>query len=52
MAVVELNRPKKRNALSQELIDVLIKELAQLDRDTTVRVVVLTGVGQGPFRGT
>jgi hypothetical protein len=37
VAVVELNRPKKRNALSQELIDELTGVLRQLDQDTEVR---------------
>lgn len=51
VAVVELNRPKKRNALSQDLIDELIEALSQLDKDTAVRAVVLTGSKQGPFCG-
>ncbi|KAL1610981.1 hypothetical protein SLS59_000618 [Nothophoma quercina] len=49
VAVVELNRPKKRNALSQDLIDELIEALSQLDKDTAVRAVVLTSSKQGPF---
>jgi enoyl-CoA hydratase len=52
VAVVELNRPKKRNALSQYLINELIRVLSQMDRDATVHAVVLTGSGQGPFCGT
>jgi 1,4-dihydroxy-2-naphthoyl-CoA synthase len=51
VAVVELNRPKKRNALSQELIDELTGVLRQLDKDTEVRVVVLTSSGDSPFCG-
>ena len=51
VAVVELNRLKKRNALSQALIDELIETLSQLDRDAAVRAVVLTGSEQGPFSG-
>ncbi|KAH8726247.1 ClpP/crotonase-like domain-containing protein [Phaeosphaeriaceae sp. PMI808] len=47
IAVVELNRPKKRNALSQALIDELTGALAQLDRSPTVLVVILTSTG--PF---
>ncbi|KAJ4346305.1 hypothetical protein N0V95_005515 [Ascochyta clinopodiicola] len=49
VAVLELNRPKKRNALSQDLIDELIETLSRLDRDATVRAVILTGSGEGPF---
>ena len=51
MAIVKLNRPEKRNALSQDLIDELIEVLSQLDKDVTVRAVVLTGSKQGPFSG-
>lgn len=51
VAVLELNRPKKRNALSQDLINELIKSLSQLDQDAAVRAVVLTGCGEGPFCG-
>ncbi|KAF3005816.1 hypothetical protein E8E13_008088 [Curvularia kusanoi] len=49
VAVVELNRLKKRNALSQSLIDELIEVLSKLDQDPAVRAVVLTGSEQGPF---
>jgi enoyl-CoA hydratase len=51
VAVAELNRPKKRNALSQELIDELTGVLRQLDQDSEVRVVVLTSSGGAPFCG-
>ncbi|KAH6612738.1 enoyl-CoA hydratase [Boeremia exigua] len=49
IAQLELNRPKKRNALSQDLINELIEVLLQLDKDRAIRAVVLTGCGQGPF---
>ncbi|KAH7069519.1 ClpP/crotonase-like domain-containing protein [Paraphoma chrysanthemicola] len=49
VAVVELNRPKKRNALSQALIDELTAALSQLDRSPTVRVIVLSGADASPF---
>lgn len=52
VAVVELNRLKKRNALSQGLIDEVIKVLSELDQDAAVRAVVLTGSQQGAFCGT
>jgi enoyl-CoA hydratase len=51
VAVVELNRPKKRNALSQALIDELTGVLRRLDQDAEVRVVVLTSSGDAPFCG-
>lgn len=41
--VLALNRPQKRNALSQELIDTLGRELRTAQEDDDVRVVVLTG---------
>ncbi|KAF2112840.1 enoyl-CoA hydratase/isomerase [Lophiotrema nucula] len=49
VAVLFLNRPHKRNALSQDLIDELTRALHELDRDANVRVIVLTSVGQSPF---
>lgn len=51
VTLVELNRPKKRNALSQDLINELIQVLSQLDSSSTVRAVVLTGSEQGSFCG-
>jgi enoyl-CoA hydratase len=50
VAILELNRPSKRNALSQNLIDELIGTLSQLDRSPTIFVVILTS--SGPFSGT
>ncbi|KAF1920255.1 enoyl-CoA hydratase [Ampelomyces quisqualis] len=47
VAVLELNRPSKRNALSQALVAELAEALNQLDRSPTIFVVVLTGCG--PF---
>ena len=51
VALVEFNRPKKRNALSQSMIDELARLLSDLDRDTHVRVAVLSGTKDGPFSG-
>jgi enoyl-CoA hydratase len=51
VAVLELNRPLKRNALSQDLIDELTRALQQLGQDPNVRSVILTSVGQSPFSG-
>jgi len=51
VAVVQINRPLKRNALSQDLIDELSGMLRKLNRDPAVRAVVLTSVGQTPFCG-
>lgn len=51
VAVLQLARPHKRNALSQDLIDELTGALRQLDRDPNVRSIVLTSVGESPFCG-
>lgn len=44
VAVLTLNRPKKRNALSRDLISELGDTLSRIETDTTIRAVVLTGV--------
>ncbi|TVY85532.1 Mitochondrial Enoyl-CoA hydratase [Lachnellula suecica] len=50
VALLKINRPEKRNALSQETIDALISALATVERDAKVRVVILTGSKPtGPF---
>ncbi|KAF4465908.1 enoyl- hydratase [Fusarium albosuccineum] len=41
--VLALNRPAKRNALSQTLITALLEHLRQASQDDGVRVIVLTG---------
>ncbi len=46
---IELNRPEKRNALSQDMIDALISALQRAERHKGTRVVVLTGSPEGPF---
>jgi enoyl-CoA hydratase len=43
IAIVTLNRPKVLNALSPALIGELTGALSELDRDESVRAVVLTG---------
>ena len=43
IAVVLLNRPKQLNALSDELMDQLVRSLRQLDEDPEVRCIVLGG---------
>lgn len=47
--VLTLNRPEKLNALSYELIDELMDRLDALERDDTVRCLVLTGRGNKAF---
>jgi enoyl-CoA hydratase len=43
VAVVLLNRPEALNALSDELMDELVAQLGELDRDEAVRCIVLGG---------
>ncbi len=43
VAVLTLNRPEKRNALSRALRAELVERLEDLEKDEMVRVVVLTG---------
>jgi enoyl-CoA hydratase len=43
VAVVLLNRPDQLNALSDELMEALIRALVDLDRDDDVRCIVLGG---------
>jgi enoyl-CoA hydratase len=43
VAVVLLNRPETLNALSDELMDELVSTLEALDRDESVRAIVLGG---------
>lgn len=46
IAVVALNRPDRRNALSSALIDELAQTLESVAADPEVRVIVLTGRGK------
>ena len=53
VALLKLNRPEKRNSLSQKLIDTLLAAIAMVEKDDKVKVVVLTGSRTaGPFSGT
>ncbi|KAI0195086.1 enoyl-CoA hydratase/isomerase [Xylaria flabelliformis] len=49
IAVVQLNRPGKRNALTHAMISQLIALLGQLDQNDAVRAVVLMGTRKGAF---
>ena len=48
-ALLTINRPKARNALSSEVIGGLFESLARAEGDSAVRVVVLTGAGEKVF---
>ncbi len=45
VATITLNRPEKRNAISYELIDDLIRALGEVS-NSSVRVLILTGAGK------
>jgi methylglutaconyl-CoA hydratase len=45
IAILTLNRPEKRNALSRELVAALRDEIDKIRVDNHTRVVVLTGAG-------
>lgn len=43
VGIIQLNRPKALNALNIPLIGELVAELKRMDKDDSIRVVVLTG---------
>ncbi|MED0758241.1 enoyl-CoA hydratase-related protein [Aneurinibacillus thermoaerophilus] len=43
VGVIALNRPEVLNALNLQLIDELVTELERMDRDDSIRAIVLTG---------
>src|SRR4051812_35201415 len=45
VALLTLNRPERRNALSRELLEALARALGAVETDADVRCVVLTGSG-------
>ncbi|KAI8675828.1 hypothetical protein NCS57_00485300 [Fusarium keratoplasticum] len=49
IAVIQFNRPAKRNAFSQNTINELVAVLVHLDQLETVRAVVITGQPDGHF---
>ncbi|MCZ6524311.1 MAG: enoyl-CoA hydratase-related protein, partial [Alphaproteobacteria bacterium] len=49
VATVTIDRPEKRNALALRTVEELGSAIARADGDAEVRVVVLTGAGEGAF---
>src|SRR4051794_32885689 len=47
VATITLNRPDKLNALTAEMQQGYVDALTDLDHDTDVRVIVVTGAGRG-----
>ncbi|MBB5055156.1 enoyl-CoA hydratase/carnithine racemase [Afipia massiliensis] len=46
IATLTLNRPAKLNALNYDLIDAFQQHLDAIERDDTIRIVILTGAGK------
>lgn len=44
---ITLNRPKRLNAISRDMLDELSSKLAEANRDPDVRCIILTGAGRG-----
>ncbi|UCE57884.1 MAG: enoyl-CoA hydratase/isomerase family protein, partial [Candidatus Bathyarchaeota archaeon] len=49
VATITINRPKKRNAISRETIQEILSALDDVEKDASVRVVVITGAGDRAF---
>jgi len=45
VAVITMNRPERRNAMSDEMLAALATTLHAVETDTSIRAVVLTGAG-------
>lgn len=46
VAYLEMNAPKRLNALSDAMLEALFAELSRLEQDNNIRSVVLSGVGK------
>lgn len=49
VTVFTLNRPERRNALTQALANELENAVAEFDRDNSQRVLIITGTGEKAF---
>ncbi len=47
--IVTFNRPEKRNALSDEMLQIFEQTLDQAAEDETLRALILTGAGNKSF---
>lgn len=52
IAILTIDRPARRNALGQQSIEELVKELDRADRDSKTRAIVLTGSAPGFCAGS
>jgi enoyl-CoA hydratase/carnithine racemase len=46
IATIELNRPDKRNALTEAMLDAILDALDACERDTSLRVLILRAAGE------
>lgn len=51
VAILELNRPAKRNAFTQSMINAIVAALGHLDKRADVRALVVTSSPGVPFSG-
>lgn len=49
IAIITINRPRKLNALTFEMIEALERAARVIDADSTVRVAIITGAGTTSF---
>ena len=47
IAIITLNRPERMNAMAFDLMDLFIQTLKDIGADNSVRVVIITGEGEG-----
>ena len=47
IAVVTLNRPEKYNAVNDDLVDGINSAIAKVQKDESIRAMVITGAGKG-----
>ena len=48
-AILTINRPKSLNALNRQTLDEIIHCFTELDKDSSVRAVIITGAGEKSF---
>jgi enoyl-CoA hydratase len=49
VAILTINRPEKMNSLNTQVMSEIISALSELENDTSVRVLVITGTGEKSF---